>query len=45
MLTNKYRNKITRELYKSLKKINNTNQNTRLRKKQKESLIKQLIEQ
>ena len=28
-----------------MKKINNTNQNTRLRKKQKENLIKQLIEQ
>ena len=45
ILTNKNRNKITKELYESLKKINNTNRNTRLRKKQKENLLKQLIEQ
>ena len=45
ILTNENGNKITKELYESLKKINNTNKNTRFRKKQKENLIKQLIEQ
>ena len=45
ILTNKKRKEITRELYESLKKINNTNPNTRLRKRQKENLLKRLIEQ
>ena len=45
ILTYKERNKITKELYESLKKINNTNRNARLRKKHKERLLKRLIEQ
>ena len=45
ILTNKESTKITKVLYESLKKINNTNRNTRLRKKQKERLLKRLIEQ
>ena len=46
ILTNKERNKMTKELYELLKRINNTNRNTRLRKKkQKENLLKWLIEQ
>ena len=44
-LTSKRRKEITKELYESLKKINNTNRNTRLRKRQKENLLKRLIEQ
>ena len=35
IITNKERTKTTKELYETLKKINNTNRNTRLRKKQK----------
>ena len=35
IITNKERNKITKELYETLRKMNNTNRNTRLRKKQK----------
>ena len=38
ILTNNEINKITKELYESLKKLNNTNRNTRLRKKQKEQM-------
>ena len=45
ILTNKKRKEITKELYESLKKINNTNRNTKLRKRQKENLLKRLIEQ
>ena len=44
ILTNKKRKEITKELYESLKKINNTNRNTKLRKRQKENLLKRLIE-
>ena len=41
ILTNKERNKMTKELYELLKRINNTNRNTRLRKKKKkENLLK-----
>ena len=35
IITNKERAKTTKELYETLKKINNANRNTRLRKKQK----------
>ena len=45
ILTNNERNRITKELYKSLKKLNNTNRNTRLRKKQKEQTLLKLIKQ
>ena len=45
VLTNKERKKIIKELYESLKKINNTNRNTRLRKTQKERMLIRLIEQ
>ena len=45
IITNKERNKITKELHETLKKINNTNRNTRLRKKAKERLLKKLIDQ
>ena len=45
LLTNKKRKKITKELYDLLKTINNTNWNTRLRKKQKENILLKLIEQ
>ena len=38
MLTNKKTNEITKKLYKSLKKVNKT-------KKQKQNLLKKLIEQ
>ena len=44
-MTNKERTKITKELYETLKKINNTNRNTRLREKQKEPLLKKLTDQ
>ena len=33
LLTNNERKKITKDLYESLKKLNNTDKNTRLRKK------------
>ena len=36
LLANKERNKITKELHDILKRVNNTNRNTRLRKNQKE---------
>ena len=45
ILTNKKRKEITKELYESSKKINNTDPNTRLRKRQKENLLRRLIEQ
>ena len=45
IITNKERTKTTKELYETLKKINNTNRNTRFRKKQKEPLLKKLIDQ
>ena len=45
IITNKERTKIAKELYETLKKINNTNPNTRLRKKHKERLLKELIDQ
>ena len=45
ILTNNEINKITKELYESLKKLNNTNRNTRLRKKQKEQMWLKLIKQ
>ena len=35
IITNKERTKPTKELHETLKKINNANRNTRLRKKQK----------
>ena len=41
ILTNKKRKEITKELYETLKKINNTN--TRLRKRQKENLLNNLL--
>ena len=45
LLTNKERSKITKELNDILKKINNRNRNTRLRKKQKENILLRLIKQ
>ena len=45
IITNKERTKTTKELYETLKKINNTNRNTRFSKKQKEPLLKKLIVQ
>ena len=45
MLTNKERNKVTKELYDLLKRVNNKNQNTILRKKQKENILLRVIEQ
>ena len=45
LLTNNERKKITKDLYESLKKLNNTDKNTRLRKKQKENMLKRLISQ
>ena len=45
LLSNKERKEITKELYESLRKINNTNWNTRLRRRQKERLLTQLINQ
>ena len=45
ILTNKERKKITKELYETLKKVNNTDKNRRLRKRQKERLLRKLIEQ
>lgn len=44
-MTNNERKKITKDLYESLKKLNNTDKNTRLRKKQKENMLKRLISQ
>ena len=38
--TNKERTKITKELYETLKNINNTNRNTRLRKTHKKTVVK-----
>ena len=35
ILTNKERKEISKELYETLKKVNDTNRNTRLRKRQK----------
>ena len=43
--TNKERTKITKELYETLKNINNTNRNSRLRKTQKEQFLRKLIDQ
>ena len=45
MLTNKERNKVTKELYDLLKRVNNKNRNTILRKKQKENILLRVIEQ
>ena len=45
LLSNKERKEITKELYESLRKINNTNRNTRLGRRQKERLLTQLINQ
>ena len=45
IITNKERTKFTKELYETFKKMNNTNQNTRLRKTQKERLLNKLIDQ
>ena len=45
LLTNKERSKITKELNDILKKVNNRNRNTRLRKKQKENILLRLIKQ
>ena len=45
LLTNNERKKSTKDLYESLKKLNNTDKNTRLRKKQKENMLKRLISQ
>ena len=45
ILTNKERKEISKELYQTLKKVNDTNRNTRLRKRQKERLLRKLIEQ
>ena len=45
IITKKERTKSTKELYETLKKINNTNRNTRFSKKQKEPLLKKLIDQ
>ena len=38
--TNKERTKITKQLYETLKNINNTNRNTRLRKTKKKTVVK-----
>ena len=45
IITNKERTNIAKELYETLKKINNANPNTRLRKKHKQQLLKKLIDQ
>ena len=45
VITNKERTNIAKELYETLKKINNANPNTRLRKKHKQQLLKKLIDQ
>ena len=45
LLTNKERNKVTKELYDLLKRVNNKNRNTILRKKQKENILLRVIEQ
>ena len=45
LLTNKERNKITKELHDILKRVNNTNRNTRLRKNQKERKLLKLFNQ
>ena len=44
LLNNKERTKITKNLHDTLKKVNNTNRNTRLRKRQKENILIKLIE-
>ena len=45
ILTNQEWKEITKELYETLKKVNNTDKNTRVRKRQKERLLRKLIEQ
>ena len=45
MLTNKERNKITEELNKILIQVNNKDKNTRLRNRQKENILLELIKQ
>ena len=44
LLTNKERSKITKELYDILKKLGNTNKNTRLKKRGKNKILLRLIE-
>ena len=45
LIANNERPKIAKELYETLEKINNTNRNSRLRKTQKEQLLRKLIDQ
>ena len=45
MLTNKERNKITKELNNILIKVNNKDKNTRLRNRQKQNMLIKLIKQ
>ena len=45
LITNKERTKITEKLHDTLKKVNNTNRNTRLKKREKENILIKLIEQ
>ena len=44
LLANKERTKITKKIHDTLKKVNNTNRNTRLKKRQKENILIKLIE-
>ena len=45
LITNKERTKVTKKLHDTLKKVNNTNRNTRLKKREKENILIKLIEQ
>ena len=45
LIANNERPKIAKELYETLEKIKNTNRNSRLRKTQKEQLLRKLIDQ
>ena len=44
LLANKEGTKITKKIHDTLKKVNNTNRNTRLKKRQKENILIKLIE-
>ena len=44
LITNKERTKVTKKLHDTLKKVNNTNRNTRLKKRKKENILIKLIE-